>query len=82
MEIARRHEAGFYSVDRCLFDDLTKFIGAALKAAIQMEKLGNQLAQTYDVDTLCGYSLGSVPGGMDSQIFQRICAEHSTVHPR
>ena len=52
------------------------------EAAIQVEKLGNQLAKTYDVDILCGYSLGSVQGGMDSHIFQRICAEHSAVHSR
>jgi len=30
--IARRHEAGFYSEDRFVLDDLTQFIGAALKA--------------------------------------------------
>jgi DNA-binding NarL/FixJ family response regulator len=30
--IARRHEAGFYSDDRCFLDGLTQFIGAALKA--------------------------------------------------
>jgi CheY-like chemotaxis protein len=52
------------------------------EAAIQVEKLGNHLAKTYDIDILCGYSLGSVQGGMDSQIFQRICAEHSVVHSR
>jgi len=50
------------------------------EAAIQVEKLGNQLAKAYDLDILCGYRLGSVQGGMDSQIFQRICAEHSAVH--
>ena len=32
MEIARRHEAGFYSDDASLLDDITQFIGAALKA--------------------------------------------------
>ncbi|MGO9675941.1 MAG: response regulator [Candidatus Sulfotelmatobacter sp.] len=32
VRIARRHEAGFYSDDRFLLDDLTQFIGAALKA--------------------------------------------------
>jgi len=52
------------------------------EAAIQIEKLGNQLAKRYDVDILCGYSLGSVQSGMDSRIFQRICAEHSAVHSR
>jgi DNA-binding NarL/FixJ family response regulator len=180
-EVARHHEAGFYSDDRCLLDHLTEFIGAALmvgnaaivvateshrdsllqrlqtygsdigaaleqgryisldaadtlstfmingipdpgrflklfgsliataaeaargeqarvavfgemchllwakgnaEAAIQVEKLGNQLAKTNDVDILCGYSLASVQGGMDSHIFQRICAEHSAVHSR
>ena len=182
VRIARRHEAGFYSDDRFVLDDLTQFIGAALKAgnaaaivvatksrrdslvprlqaygldigaaieqgryialdaadalptfmlrgmpdsvlflkllgdlietaakaakreqprvaifgemchllwaqgnaeaAIQVEKLGNQLVKTYDIDILCGYSLGSVQGGMDSRIFERICAEHSAVRSR
>src|SRR5262249_48429602 len=50
------------------------------EAAIQMEKLGNELTNLYDVDILCGYSLASVPGGMHSPTFQRICAEHSAVH--
>jgi hypothetical protein len=50
------------------------------EAAIQLEKLGNQLAKMYDVDILCGYSLGSVEGGMEDHIFQQICAEHSAVY--
>jgi DNA-binding NarL/FixJ family response regulator len=52
------------------------------EAAIQVEKLGNQLVKTYDVDILCGYSLSSVQGGMEGQIFQRISAEHSAVYSR
>jgi DNA-binding NarL/FixJ family response regulator len=52
------------------------------EAAIQLEKLADQVAQTYDVDILCGYSLRSVPGGMDSHIFQRIHAEHSGAYSR
>lgn len=52
------------------------------EAAIQVEKLGNQLAETYDVDILCGYSVRNLQGGMDSHIFQRICAEHSAVYSR
>ena len=32
VRITRRHEAGFYSDDRFVLDDLTQFIGAALKA--------------------------------------------------
>ena len=50
------------------------------EAAIQMEKLGNRLTNLYGIDILCGYSLGSVPGGMDRNTFQRICAEHSAVY--
>ena len=52
------------------------------EAAIQVEGLCNQLVKTYDVDILCGYSLRSVQGGMDSHIFQRICEEHSAVYSR
>jgi DNA-binding NarL/FixJ family response regulator len=52
------------------------------EAAIQMEKLGNQLIRTYDVDILCGYCLSADQSGMDEQVFQQICAEHSAVHGR
>ena len=51
-----------------------------VEAAIQMEKLGNQLIKIHSVDILCGYSPGIVAGGMDDDIFQRICAEHSAVY--
>ena len=50
------------------------------EAAIQLEELGNQLAEIYDLDILCGYCLGNVQGGMDTHIRERICAEHSAVH--
>ncbi len=179
VRVARRHEAGFYSDDRFLLDNLTQFIGAALKAenaaivvatklhrdsllprlqaygldigtaieqgryialdaadtlstfmlngmpdvvrflklfgdlvvtvskatkadqarvaifgemcsllwaqgnteaAFQLERLANQLVRTYDLAILCGYSLDSVQGGMDSHTFGRISAEHSAVH--
>jgi DNA-binding NarL/FixJ family response regulator len=52
------------------------------EAAIRVERLTNQIAKTYDVDILCAYSLSSVPGGMDSLVFERICAEHSAVYSR
>ncbi len=51
-------------------------------AAIQVEQLCNKLTQIYDVDILCGYSLGSVEVRMDINVFQRICAEHSAVSSR
>jgi DNA-binding NarL/FixJ family response regulator len=50
------------------------------EAAIQIEKLGNQLTKRYDVDILCAYSLGSFQSTEDSYNLQRICAEHSAVH--
>jgi DNA-binding NarL/FixJ family response regulator len=50
------------------------------EAAIQMERLGNQLGKRYDVDILCAYSLTSFQGGMGSHIFEKVCAEHSAVH--
>jgi hypothetical protein len=53
------------------------------EATIRLEGLWNEeVVSSYNVDVLCGYSLGSVQGGMDSQIFQRICAAHSAVHSR
>jgi DNA-binding NarL/FixJ family response regulator len=52
------------------------------EGAIQVEKLADQLAKTHTVDILCGYCLGDVQGGMDRQVYQRICAEHSVVYSR
>jgi DNA-binding NarL/FixJ family response regulator len=52
------------------------------EAAIRLEQLWNQIAKTYDVDILCGYPLGSFHGKQVSDIFQRICAEHSAVYSR
>ena len=49
------------------------------EAAIQIEKLCNEFARTYDVDILCGYSVDS-QRGMDHQVFRQICAEHSSAH--
>jgi DNA-binding NarL/FixJ family response regulator len=51
-------------------------------AVIQFEKLGNQLVKRYDVDIRCAYSLSSFQGGVGSQVFAGICAEHSAVHSR
>ena len=50
------------------------------EAAIQMEKLGNQLVSEYDLDILCGYSVNKSDDIMDGHIFQRIRAEHSAIH--
>jgi DNA-binding NarL/FixJ family response regulator len=52
------------------------------EAAIQVEKLGNLLAKTYDVDILCGYSWNAFLGKENNPIYQRICREHSVVRTR
>src|SRR5262249_61629197 len=49
------------------------------EAVMQIEKLANQLVSAYEIDILCAYSLNGFRGGMDSQIYQRICAEHTAV---
>lgn len=51
------------------------------EAAIQMERLGNQL-NANDVHILCAYSLADTRREMDRKTSQRICAEHSAVHYR
>jgi DNA-binding NarL/FixJ family response regulator len=50
------------------------------EAAIQMEKLGNQLIDSFDVDILCGYSLDRVAESPDARVFQQIREQHSAVH--
>lgn len=52
------------------------------EAAIQDEKLCNQLCKRYDVDILCGYSRENVEGVLDEKVSQQICAEHSAVYRR
>jgi CheY-like chemotaxis protein len=49
-------------------------------AAIRLEELWNQIATTYNVNILCGYSLESLRCEEDSYTFRRICGEHSAVH--
>lgn len=51
-----------------------------LDAAIQDEKLCNQLTKRFDVDILCGYSLGKAKVVEDEEIVQQICAEHLAVY--
>jgi len=52
------------------------------QAAIRLERLRGELAETYGVDTLCGYRRESFQRMADSHIFEEICKEHSTVHSR
>jgi DNA-binding NarL/FixJ family response regulator len=52
------------------------------EAAIRLEHLWDEVAKSYDIDVLCGYSLGTFQGGVGSHIFEKICAEHSAVYSR
>jgi len=49
-------------------------------AAIQIEHLWDEMVREYDVDTLCGYVLSDFQREQESHIYERICAEHSTVY--
>jgi len=46
------------------------------EAAIGFEKLWNEIVNRYDVDILCGYSLGTLQHVMDRHIFEQIWALH------
>ncbi len=48
-------------------------------AAVEVEHLWDEIAKSCDVDILCGYVLSSFQRGPESHIYERICAEHSTV---
>lgn len=50
------------------------------EAAIQIEKLGNELIHMHGINLVCGYFVGRIESRMDNDVFQRICAEHSAVH--
>jgi DNA-binding NarL/FixJ family response regulator len=49
------------------------------EAAIQVEHLWDEVAKTCDVDILCGYVLKSFQREREIHVYERICAEHSSV---
>jgi len=51
-------------------------------AAIQLEKVGNLLIQTHNVDILCAYPLSSFPEREYDHTFKKICVEHTAVFSR
>jgi DNA-binding NarL/FixJ family response regulator len=52
------------------------------EAAIQLEHLWDEIARSYDVDILCGYSPDSFHNSMGSDVLQQISAKHSAFHFR
>jgi DNA-binding NarL/FixJ family response regulator len=49
-------------------------------AAIEVEHLWGEIAETYNVNILCGYILSRLQRERENHIYERICAEHSVVH--
>jgi DNA-binding NarL/FixJ family response regulator len=64
-----------------VFGEWVSLLGAEDKwdAAIRLEQLWNQLATTYEIDLLCGYSVNNFHGEEDELVLERIRAEHSAV---
>jgi DNA-binding NarL/FixJ family response regulator len=52
------------------------------EAALQLERTGNDLIQSRNVDILCSYPLSAFRHAEDGRTFTRICAEHTAVHSR
>jgi len=52
------------------------------EAAIQLEHLWDEVAKSHGIDILCGYVLKSSQCEQESEIFERISAEHSAVHSK
>ena len=52
------------------------------EGAILLEKTGNDLIQSRNVDILCTYPLRAFQHAEDGRAFTRICAEHTAVHSR
>jgi DNA-binding NarL/FixJ family response regulator len=49
-------------------------------AAIQLERLWDEVGMRYDIDILCGYQLNDFRRRENSYVFERICAEHTAVY--
>jgi DNA-binding NarL/FixJ family response regulator len=50
------------------------------KAAVRLEKAGNDLVRKHNVDILCAYPSSGFKGGDDDFAFKNVCAEHSAVY--
>ena len=50
------------------------------EAAVEMERVWNELANAYNIVTLCGYQIERFRSEEQGPTFHRICAEHSAVY--
>jgi DNA-binding NarL/FixJ family response regulator len=51
-----------------------------VEAAIQLERLWDQIARKYDIDVLCGYLLSEFPHQESGHILERVLREHSAAY--
>jgi DNA-binding NarL/FixJ family response regulator len=72
-------KAGHSRVAACGEFAPTLLAQGKVAAAIQVEHLTDEMARAREVDILCGYVLTRVQRERESHIYERICAEHSTV---
>lgn len=49
-------------------------------AAIQLERVGNDLIRTHNVDIMCGYPISGFQGGENDPSFKSISAQHTTTY--
>jgi PAS domain S-box-containing protein len=65
------------------FGEMVSLLWAQRKpeAAIELEKLWNELAKTHSFSLRCAYPIGSFGREEDTEQFLKICAEHSGVIP-
>ena len=52
-----------------------------VKAAIQLEEVGNDVAELHNVEIMCAYPLSSFQQE-HAEAYERICAEHTAVYSR
>lgn len=52
-----------------------------MNAAIRLEEVGNDLAESNDLKIMCAYPLSSFREGK-SDAYERICAEHTAIYSR
>jgi DNA-binding NarL/FixJ family response regulator len=51
-------------------------------AAVRLEKIGNDLVKTHNVEILCSYPLSAFQGDENRRAFASVCSEHSAVRIR
>jgi len=80
-QAARAAETDHPRVAACGECAPTLWMQGKVDAAIQLERLWDDIAGRFDVDILCGYLWSDFQRKENSHIYQRICREHSTVGP-